>query len=30
LYWHCWKLESALLHSLTDALRQGATAALAH
>jgi LysR family transcriptional regulator (chromosome initiation inhibitor) len=30
LYWHCWKLESVLLQSLTDALRRGATAALAH
>jgi LysR family transcriptional regulator (chromosome initiation inhibitor) len=29
LYWHCWKLESVLLQSLTDALRRGATAALA-
>ena len=28
LYWHCWKLESALLQSLTDALRQGAAQAL--
>ncbi len=28
LYWHCWNLESAVLHSLTDALIAGAGAAL--
>jgi len=28
LYWHCWKLESALLQSLTAAVRKGAAKAL--
>jgi LysR family transcriptional regulator (chromosome initiation inhibitor) len=28
LYWHCWKLESALLHSLTAAVRSGAAKVL--
>ena len=28
LYWHCWKLESALLHSLSAALSAGAMKAL--
>jgi LysR family transcriptional regulator (chromosome initiation inhibitor) len=28
LYWHCWKLESALLQSLTAAVRSGAAKAL--
>jgi LysR family transcriptional regulator (chromosome initiation inhibitor) len=28
LYWHCWKLESALLQALTAAVRSGAAKAL--
>ena len=28
LYWHCWKLESALLQALTAAVRGGAAKAL--